>query len=526
MGDQIKQTFGKLSEHWKGLSPKIRKLLTIGLVAAVIAAVGITVFLNASGNGYTVLFPQMEAEESQEVFNMLQDMSIDAQMNSKGEVLVKKSDQDYATAQMAIKHYPKTTLPYDIFNGSNGLTTTDFEKRQLLVQQGQNRLQDTIRQIEGVKNAVVTLNVAESSDRVWEQKKEKSTGSVTVTLDPGVTLTKEQVSGIKYLVSSSAGIAIQDVKVIDAATSLNLKSTEDTLDGDGGSLDFEKQVEERLVEKAMNVLSIAYGPDDVRVAATVVIDYKKMLSEKKTYSPNDTNGNTGVLQHSDDTYTKESAGGGEGVVGENENTDVPPTYLNADGTLNQDAISGSSSRDYLVSYITEQINNDKARLEEASMAIALKNPIDEESKQAMLSNIAAATNISQERISIETLLVPAASQPDSKPTSTNPTFDLKLLIPIAVGVGVLLILLLVLVLVLRSRAKKKHEAEAHAEERALEEARINMQKEFEERKRQLKETAENNSKGDAIANEVRDFARTNPEITANLLRVWLKEEGE
>ena len=49
-----------------------------------------------------------------------------------------------------------------------------------------------------------------------------------------------------------------------------------------------------------------------------------------------------------------------------------------------------------------------------------------------------------------------------------------------------------------------------------------VRQEIEERKRQLKDAAIGDQSENAITNEVRDFARTNPEITANLLRTWLK----
>ena len=50
-----------------------------------------------------------------------------------------------------------------------------------------------------------------------------------------------------------------------------------------------------------------------------------------------------------------------------------------------------------------------------------------------------------------------------------------------------------------------------------------IQQEIEERKKQLKNAAMGEESENAITNEVREFARNNPEITANLLRNWMKE---
>ena len=62
-----------------------------------------------------------------------------------------------------------------------------------------------------------------------------------------------------------------------------------------GRLDFETKVEKRLQDKIMNVLTLAYPPGQIRVSATVVIDYDKMITEDLQYEPQD-NGQ-GVVDH-------------------------------------------------------------------------------------------------------------------------------------------------------------------------------------------------------------------------------------
>lgn len=520
----MKQAIAKLKEFWSGLAPKIKKLIIGGAAAIVLFAVGFTVFLNMSGSGYVTLYPTMEPAENQEIYAVLQDLEMSVKLNEKGQVMVRRSDVDLATAKLALKHYPQSTLPYDIFNSGTGLTSTDYEKRVREVQQAQNRMQDTIRQFDGVKNAIVTLNIPQESNRVWEENKKISSGSVTVMLEPGKTLSKEQVSGMKYVVSSSTGILMENVQVIDAASNLRLKGTEDDMDGMGGSLDFESQIEKRLVDKALNVLSIAFNPEDVRVSATVVVDYKKMLSERKEYQPSPgSSNNSGVLQSEQSTLDKSGTGAAQGVAGEEDNTDTP-TYLNQDGTLNTEMLSQSDGKEYVVSYITEQVNNDKAQLESASMSVTLKTPVDDVTRQAMLASVSKATNIPEESISIENITLTPIN-PDEPGQPAEP-FDVKMLIIPGIAILVMLIIILIISGMLRKRKRKRKEAIILAEQEAIQAARQNMQKDLEERKKQLKETAESNSQEQAITDEVREFAKTNPEITANLLRAWLKEDAE
>lgn len=526
MGDQVKQAFTKVKDYWAKLSPKLKKIILFGGLGLLALAVGLTVFLNLSGGSYTVLYPSLEKAESLVVYNMLQDVGIEAQLSGTNEVMVKRSDADYAIGQLAMKNYPKDVLTYDLSNSGN-LTSTDFEKRQRSVEQAQDRLQQIINRFDGVENNAVTLNLAQETNRVWEENKQKSTGNVSVTLKPGVTLTRDQVSGIKYVVSSSTGIALADVSVVDTATWISLKGREDSLDEVGGNLEmlgFEQQIEQNLVEKVMNILSLAYEPNEVRVSATVVVDYGKMMSESKKMTPSDGSRNdAGVLESEDESYTMDGSGLAQGVAGEEQNTDTP-IYVDENGDGTPDYIDYSKSKNYAVGYIMEQIQNDKAKLKEASLAVTLANKIAESTKQSMLENISKATNIPVENISIQNFDL-------DEETPTLPTvgneFEItpQLLIPIAIAL-LLLMATLVVATLMRSRSKKRKLAVQMTQVQEETDKQEQMRKEIEERKRHLKETAENINKGDAITNEVREFAKANPEITANLLRQWLKEDAE
>lgn len=529
MAEQIKKALASVKEYWVQLTPTRKKIFAIIAGVVLAFAVSVTVFLNFNSGSYVLLYENMAKAESAEVYNALQDLQIPARM-ANGEVEVPRDSKEYAKAQLAMQNIPKTTLSYDIFNGSGGLTTTDFEKRQLLVQQLQNRLQDTIRQYEGIKNAYVTLSIAQESNRVWETSSPRSTGSVSVVLQPGYTLSRDQVSGIKYLVASSVGstMTASDVKVIDAATSISLKSREDT---DMNSADiglerlgFEDRIESRLVEKALNVLTIAYAPEDIRVSATVALDYNKMLTESKQYSPSpDSKNNSGVLSHEDQSHVSDGSDIAGGVVGEENNTDTP-VYVdqNNDGTI--DYINSSSSRDYAVSYITQQIEKDQAELISASLAITIKGELDDLTRTSIIENVSKATNIQEANISVQNFVV-SDGQAATAAQPTASLFSDPIFVMIVAALGVLLLIILIVIIVLiRRRRKLKKAAESAAN--APEPVGLDLQRDLEARKRMLMEGAELSKQENAITDEMKDFARENPEITANILRTWLKEEED
>ncbi|HWP51420.1 MAG TPA: flagellar basal-body MS-ring/collar protein FliF [Clostridia bacterium] len=529
MVEQIKKAFTSVKEYWAQLAPARKKLFAIITGVVLAFAVGVTVILNFSNGSYVLLYENMANAESIEVYNALQGMSIPARMTN-GEVEVPRESKEYAKAQLAMQNIPKTTLSYDIFNGGGGLTTTDFEKRQLLVQQLQNRLQDTIRQYDGIKNAYVTLSIAQESNRVWETSSPRSTGSVSIVLEPGYTLSRDQVSGIKFLVASSVGstMTVGDVKVIDAATSISLKSREDSdmSNADIGleRLGFEDRIESRLVEKALNVLTIAYAPEDIRVSATVALDYNKMLTESKQYSPStDSKNNSGILSHEDQSHVSDGSSIVGGVVGEENNTDTP-VYVDQDKDGTIDYINSTSSRDYAVSYITQQIEKDQAELISASLAITIKGEVDDLTKSSIIENVSKATNIQEANISVQNFMVDGGQvATEAKPSSS--LLDDPMIIIIIAALGVLLLIILIVIVILSGRSKKRRKA-AESSSKAPEPIGLDLQRDLEARKRMLLEGAELSKQENAITDEMKNFARENPEITANILRTWLKEDED
>lgn len=526
MNEQIKKAWEAIKEYWAKLSPKVKRTIITVAVVIVVVALGLTLYWNLSGSTMVVLYTGLEASESQEIYNVLQEQGFVSRINSAGLVEVRRQDQDRAIGQLAMLNYPKSAMVYDYFTENNGLTTTDTERRQLIVQQLQNRLQTTIQNFDGVKTAVVTLDIPQTNAFPWGGQTQTATGSVSLVLESGYTPTRDQVSGIKYLVAKSVGSGMQpsDVAVIDAATWVNLKSRDDdnSYDDSTERLALEEQIEQSLVDKARNVLSIAYNPEDMRISATVTLDYNKVITESKQYMASDeSNNNTGVVEHHDSQYVVNGTDVAEGLVGEENNTDVP-TYGDQNGDGVTDMTNYATNTDYAVPYVLQQIEKDNAELVSATMSVMLNGTLGADSRRSLIESISMATGISQENISVQS--VDLGSTPQTQTPSRQ--IDTTLLILIGAGVVLFLILILILVLVTRNRKKNRLEKERAARLAREEEEARRQEQEIEEHKHQLQQLAKANSKEDAITGEIREFAQENPEITASLLRAWLKEGEE
>lgn len=507
---------------------KEKKGIVILLAAAVITAIVVTVAFNANKGNYEVLFPGMSQEENAEVYAVLTSRDVDVKRNSEGEVMVKSGEAGDIMLDMSALGYPKTALPFDIFSDNTGFTTTEFEKKQYLLLNLQDRIERTLKDMSGIKNAIVTLNVPDEGTYVWEEEESSSTGSVSLTLAPGYELSAEKVSALKNLIADSVpDLLPEHVTVVNADTMQEFESDASVSDGMDGldRLDFESKVESRLTKKIENVLSLGYSPDQYRVSATVVIDYDKMITEDYQYVPEE-NGK-GVVEHSVESNTGNASGNAAGgVAGEENNTDVPDyTAENGENNTNGRTNDYYREMDYVISYIKKQIEKDNVKLQKATVAIAVNDSnLTESKKNAIINSASKAANIAPEDI-----VVTGFDQPQK---AENPTtqavsgfldrFDgINPWILIGAGAGILLLIILTAVLIHRSHKKKDAEEEKIFAEESLDSTGI-LERAQSDAVENLISSEPKRPK--SPSEEVKAFAKTNPEITAAMISSWLKED--
>ncbi len=535
MTDNIKSAVDGNKTVSRFFNSKKKRMAAAGAAAAVIVALAAAVFLNTNkGGDFVTLFPGISREENSEVFAVLNGRGVEAKRNSEGEVTVPESQLGDIMLDMSELGYPKTALPFDIFSDNTGFTTTEFEKRQYLLMNLQDRMERTLKDMNGVKNAIVTLNVPDESSYVWEEQSAVSTGSVSLTLMPAYELSPEKVAAIKHLISNSVPRLLpENVTVVNAETMQEMLSgeIEGTTSYGLGRLDFETKVEKRLQDKIMNVLTLAYPPGQIRVSATVVIDYDKMITEDLQYAPQE-NGQ-GVVEQFREGQSLDGAGAGAGgVAGEENNTDIPTYGAAGGGGANRDNGDYYRDVDYLVGYIRKQIEKDNVKLEKATVAITVNDDnLTEAKKQQLIDAASKAANIAPEDIVVssfrqiavdKTAVQTPAVQPVDAPGEGR--LDPRI---IAAGIGAgIFIFLLLLIFILHSR-KKKQRNEDQALFSAFEEDDLQAGEELDERAGEAAVQNQLNSvpaRPEDPVDQVRSFAQENPEIIASMISTWLKED--
>ena len=526
----IKNTFAEM--------PKKKRNIIFGVAGGVVVlAAVLALVLNAKADKYVALYQGLESSEATAIYQELLADGIDAQLDSTGNVVVPKEIYDQCLLMLAAEGYPKTALTYDIFENSQGLTATESDRKQALIHQAQERLQGTLMRIKGVQDAVVNLAIPDNTDYVWEQVEDASvpTASVTITFNDDIEeLSDEQITAIKNLVASAIpDLTPENVVLTDAKTMLELKVDEESHGGLGytQNLDFERMVQSQIEENVIRILTPKYGLDGVFAVAKVTINYDKMMTEKMELIPNSKE--EGFLTHEEGTFQggdKEVAGG---VAGEENNTDIPDYQYNSGSALDGETLI-EGLRDYDYGYIKTQIEKGNAILDKATVSVMVKQAnLSNTNRDEIINIVSKSVDIDPENISVSSFV---GEEPDDdvviKPTFIEkllelPLWQILLIFGVILLVALLLVLIPVIIISKKRKKKKKDGMEEYLQqiedERAAEQ--LQLQQEIDRYKKELADIAMGDAdpKDEAILKEVRNFAKANPKITANLLRSWIKE---
>jgi flagellar M-ring protein FliF len=131
MKEKLIAFWNKIKTKWSSISKKLKIIIVSSLALVIVAAIVLTVVLNKS-DGYIVLFPNMDSSESAEVYNILKAQGVAVRINKDGEIEVPQGQWDQLVYELAEKGYPQSTPSYGTFFDNLGMTMTDFEKRQTL----------------------------------------------------------------------------------------------------------------------------------------------------------------------------------------------------------------------------------------------------------------------------------------------------------------------------------------------------------------------------------------------------------
>lgn len=528
---KLKAIWTKIKEAIKKLNTKAKRLIIAGIVLLLIGSAGLAFYLNS--RPYVVLFQEVNETEATQIVTVLNDAGVNYKYRAGGTILVPEGQADRLRAQLVMAGYPKSGFSYDTYTNNISMITTDADRKNYEKFYLQDRIAATIREFDGVKDVNVNIVFPEEQKYVIGNKPSiEASAAVRVTMKDGTSPTVAQVEGIQRLVETSVSqIKFENIRVIDGnGNDVTISDTS----GDRSlsaqlKMDVERAIENNIKNKVLDVLKPVYGEENVKVSVKATVDIDKRIREIINYSapPNEEDkvgipGNVSIdqeLQRPDG----EAVGG---IPGTETNAEIPiygVRDLETTGTENY--IRNQQDINYLVDQIKEQVQMDTGNLEDLSVSVVINGTdFGDFSRNALRDIIARAAGISDLDKNAKIALESATFFMDTTQVSdTTGQFSRWILIGI-IAAAILILLLILLVFLLRRR-KKKAKSAALAEVQLTETVVVppaDAVEESEDDKASKELLRIQNEKSMELKENIRKFAEDNPEISAQLIKSWLR----
>ena len=536
MNEKIQKTITTVKEYWGRQTKKTKGIYIGGLALVLIIAIVAAVLLNRKE--YVVLYEGLETSEAAEIVQLIEDAGYECTLRSGGTIVVPKGTEDTIAMTLAMQKYPKSSINYDTYITNVGMFTTESEKRQYERIAAEERLSAILSSFEGVREAVATLTIPEKKNTVIEAYKQEPSANAVIYLEDGVKLTNEQIEGMTYLITTY-GIDKENITLVDNYGVLLLAedTPADVVAEETRKLKFKTDLENQIREKIEALLIPAYGEDGFSAAVNMVLNFDSKVSEDTVYTPS-TNDERGMLQHTDASQASGYATADGGVVGVETNADdtYPEGATNGNGQWTENSVSNT----YLVNTYKEQVEKAGYVIDGLSISVVIYTDYLPDTTRQNLVNLVANTGtvnpaVAQDVVTVTNLQKYSEAVPAEAQTFLFGLTLSQLVILGAILLGILLILIIVLVS-LRSGAKKKRrefektilEQHAPADGEPLIDSFFSLSDEGSPSVDIPSLNADTGveTKETIIRRELTDFARTSPEIVAQLLRSWVHEEEE
>ncbi len=537
MQENLKKIWSGLVARFKALSPLVKKLIIGTLALVVIVGLGVAL-IGSLNNGYAILFTGLSSEDMNNVVTYLSENGV-TQYSIEGQdtVLVPESLVASLKADLLLAGYPNSGFSYSTYFDNVSSLTTESERDVLKLYSLENEMEAVIKEFDFVSQAQVKIVPGQDNSYVLDSNNsQQASASVLVELQSGRELTQTQVSAIRQLVSTAVqGLEIDNITITDTAG--NTYESEGSSSSQNGlsstKMDLERDINSTVKANIINVLEPLFGAENIRVSVNSVVDMDHSITSSTAYSTEEwgqdgsTNGE-GIVGSKiyDVELTRPTPEEGD-VAGVEPNADVN-TYVEdnvpIDGT--EDYVSNYGEVDYLVDTVTQQSEKLAGVLSDLTVSVTVNsNASGDLNANDLISTVAMAagiqTDIQSDKIDI--LFAPFVSNDDLIETNQGLVIPNELVIPL-IAISAFLIVLLIIIILLLARRKKR--LKKKKEEELMEAEKQNALKIIQASTGEVDVLEIGSSKGMELRQSVREFTENNPEIAAQMIKNWLREEGE
>ncbi len=538
MPTKVKEFFAKLGKGTKAL-------LVAVLVIAVAVIIGILVY--RAKKPYTVLFTGMNAEDMSSVLSYLDTNGVtDYKVRNNDTILVPKSQEASLKARLLMENYPASGFGYEMYLNNVNALSSESDRDRLYMFDLQDSLSAVIRCFDGVKDAHVYIAKGEDNRYILnEDAVVEASASVTVDMQGGRNLTGQQAAAIRNLVGRAVqGLNIENISLTDTSGMTYASGDGDSIAASDASqlkLELERKVDETIKNKILQVLVPMYGAENLSIGVKSTVDVSRTYTDTTTYELPDwaadgsTNGE-GIVGSKvyDNSIIQGGDGGNGGIAGTATNADLNEYVESYQPNGDEEQLHTSGEYKYDNNQTKTQRETPAGIITDLMVSVSVNsNAVTVPNVNNLLGHVARVAGIAPEvqnqKISI--MSVPFYEEPPQD-SGQNATIGGLRLPPWAwfaliAGIALFLFLLLVIIVLSGRRKKKRQLEEEEAAAQAEQLARMLAAQEgmgiAGDGKKQGADIMDiHTERSMELRKEVRQFAESNPEIAAQMVKSWLK----
>ncbi|MCI9331803.1 MAG: hypothetical protein HFG05_06450 [Oscillibacter sp.] len=534
----------RTKERLKTVSRKVWIAIAAVLVVLILA---IAIVLTLNKQEYAVLVTQVSDTEASNILTFLSEQGVTNYKVEDGNTVMVPAGQESALKARILMANLNQTGNY--YMEKLGSFSTNEERLYAEKSDLELKMAAVIRNFPNVVDATVLIAPGENRAYILDSNNVvEASASVSVTMVEGELLTDEQAAAIQSLVAQAVqGLSIDSVSISDTVGNVYL--TGDAMDGEASAMKLQLQQawENRINTKVKNLLDPVFGEDNVKVAVTCEVELNRTTEQRNetilpAYAQDGSTDGRGIVgsERNEAFVGRPGDNPAGGVVGTENNSDMTE-YVEGllDPQEGDNSIYAQKQIDYDNSHSVINIdNNGVAKVTDCSVAVTVNARTAGDFNVADVQQLVArAANIQGERDPVTNeeildgkikVLAMEFYDPNIRPPALEDGDGLRvdLWVLIAAGVGLLLfIILLTVILLMRRKKRKKQEAE---EARQREEAEALLR--VAGLGLEGAEAPENGAdvmdleleRSMELRKDIRQFASDNPEIAAQMIKVWLK----
>ncbi len=284
------QGSGNLAAAWRGFDqlPGLRQIGLIVLLAGSLALAGAGVIWSQQPE-YTLLYGKLPESQTAEVIDALNRNGIKHRLDpGTGSVLVAQADLYSARLRLAGEGIPRSgadAAGYELLDQDVGFTMTQRSEDSRHQRALEGELARSITSLSMVQSTRIHMALARPSAFLRDRR--QSSASVIVHLHNGKTLAERDVRGIVHLVAASvADMDPSRVTVVDHNGRLLTKDTdEQAFASDSERLDYAQKMEQRYVDRILDIVIPVIGSNGVHAQVVADIDFTRSEQTQETFDP-------------------------------------------------------------------------------------------------------------------------------------------------------------------------------------------------------------------------------------------------